>query len=151
MQRTFWELESVSFSASVLRVQVVELTTTGDDPAPPIEILGVVIGGNALRVRPTSRRVSVRFAEILEFRAVPEQISWPTYDDGEEIIPCLLYAKPGRFFDRNAPSATRPTFSATSGLVNVDEFSCYIVHNESFDIYVLAAHRPTFEYMPLEG
>ena len=95
-----------------------------------------------LKVQTDARRIAITFAHIAECRTLPEQCSWPVYDDGDELLPCLLYQKPGSFFfGENCPPGNE-TFDSQLGWVSIDKLRCYIVHSESFDVYVLTHQAP---------
>lgn len=146
MSRKFWEIENLILEDGVLQVAVIELTSNQNDIAPPVTIGGVVINGHPLKVRSNSERVervTITFPKVTEFRAVPEQCSWPIYEDGRELIPCLLYEKSGQFFYGKDCPKGHQTFDDSLGWVNAENLQCYVVHSESFDVYVLS-HQPPF-------
>lgn len=142
MSRRFWEIEKVQLEDGVLQIAMIELSSALSDPAPPVSIAGVMIAGNSLKIRPDSERVSIVFSKVFEFRAIPEQCSWPAYEDGIEIFPFLLYEKPGLFFYGNEYPQEYERFNECIGWVKVDSLQCYIIHSESFDIYVLSNQPP---------
>lgn len=145
MSHRFWQIERVSFEGGSLQIQLSELTTTQEDVAPPVTIAGVVVAGHSLRVRANSKRTSVAFSEVTEFRAVPEQCSWPAYEDGTEIVSYLLYKKPGAYFYGQGCTDEYQCFDKSLGWVSVDCLQCYIIHSESFDIYVLSSQSPVID------
>ena len=140
--RKFWEIEDLAFFENELKVTVLEMTSSVDDPAPSITILGVTIGGLALRVRENAQKINLIFSDVVEFRALPEQTSWPSYEDGDELISALLYRKSGTFFYGNDKSADYETFGQSTGWVKACELDCYIIHSETFDLYVLSNCAP---------
>jgi len=124
---------------------MVELTSTPNDIAPPIAIAGVVVTGHPLKVRSDSEHVTVTFPKVIEFRAVPEQCSWPTYEDGKELISYLLYQKSGLFFYGKECPQDYESFNTSLGWVVAKDLQCYVVHSESFDIYVLTNQPPSIK------
>lgn len=145
MSREFWEIESVRFEGNVLRVAMVELTWHSDDVAPNALIGGVEIAGPPLKVPDHARQIKINFSKVIEFRVTPEICSWPGYENGEEICSALLYRKPGLFFYGDNRPEDFESFDLELGWVKVQDLHCYIVHSESFDIYVLSKHPPTVE------
>ena len=128
---------------TALRVAMVELTSNPNDIATSVTIAGITARGYPLEERANSERVTITFSKVTEFRAVPEQCSWPAYDDGEELISCLLYEKPGLFFyEKNCPHS-HEVFDSRLGWISAKSLQCYIIHSESFDIYVLSSQPPS--------
>lgn len=143
MSPRFWQLESFAFERSILRAELIELKWHEEETAPPISVAGVVITGHPLKARPSSERIAIIFPKIIEVRVVPELCSWPKYEDGEKLIPSLLYKKSGLFFYGKDESQNFEAFDSDLGWVNAGHLQCYIIHSESFDIYVLSSEPPT--------
>jgi hypothetical protein len=145
MSRKFWQIENVLLESGVLQISMIELTSAPSDMASPAAIAGVVITGQSLMVRPNSEHLTVTFPKIVEFRAVPEQCSWPTYEDGIELIPCFLYEKSGLFFYGKSCPQDYKSFDTNLGWCYAKDLQCYVVHSESFDIYVLTNQPPSIK------
>jgi len=141
--RKFWEVENLKLEGTVLRVSMVELTSAVDEISTPINVLGVVVTGRPLKVRASSERATITFSDVVEFRAVPEQLSWPAYEDGQELISCLLYKKEGPYFYGEDCPLDRETFGNGVGWVKAVDLQCYIIHSESLDLYVLSNQPPS--------
>lgn len=140
--RRFWEMESLHLENSKLRVSLLEMAASSDDTPESISISGMEIGGFTLKAGDDAARSTIVFSKVVEFRAVPEQLSWPIYEDGEELLPCILYKKSGLFFYGRDCAQDCETVSNEVGWVKAIDLECYIVHSESLDIYVLSAQAP---------
>ena len=145
MSYKFWQIENMLFEGIVLQVALVELTSNPNDIPTPLTIANVTLKGYPLEMRANSEQVTITFSKVAEFRAVPEICSWPAYDDGEGlIIPCLLYEKPSSFFDgKNGPHRHEIYDKSIGWWVAAENLRCYIVHSESFDVYVLSSQPPS--------
>jgi len=150
MKRKFWSLNNLSYDDSSLRIKMTELISYENELAPPVDICGVVITGHPLLPREESEAIELNFPTPTEFRVVPEIQSWPVYEDGEEIIPCLLYKKPGLFFYGKDCSQVE-TYDQELGWVKAEHLQCFIVHSESVDIYVLSGKSPIIKGAQREG
>jgi hypothetical protein len=118
MSRKFWQIKNMFLEGTALRVAMVELTSNPNDIATSVTIAGITARGYPLEERANSERVTITFSKVTEFRVVPEQCSWPAYDDGKELISCLLYEKPGLFFyEKIALIAMRFSIAVLAGLV----------------------------------
>lgn len=143
MSPRFWQLECFAFDGGILRAKLIELKSYENEIAPPISVAGILITGHSLKARSSSERVTISFPKIIEVRVVPEICSWPTYEDGEQLIPSLLYRKSGLFFYGKDCSQDFEAFDSDLGWVKASHLQCYIIHSESFDIYVLSCESPT--------
>ncbi|MFZ1417237.1 MAG: hypothetical protein WAS93_02705 [Burkholderiaceae bacterium] len=135
MSRKFWQLDSCLLNESRLQLIVSELISY------PNEFDGGYIG-NPLKVREESERIIINFQSIAECKLVPEQCSWPSYDHGEKIISCLLYKLTSDFFFGKDQRDNLETFDSNLGWVKCSELMCFVIHSESFDVYVLTSQSP---------
>jgi hypothetical protein len=140
---SYWQIDELMFENEILRIGVTELMAISTDVAEPITIHGVEIRGNCIKPRSNSKCVSFTFLNTIEFRVMPEVFSWPAYEDGEEMIPGLLYQQPGLYFYDEPWSQDYQTFHSHLGWVKAAELSCYIIHTETVDIYVLTNSPPS--------
>ena len=135
MSRKFWKLDKCCLQGASLQVEMNELISY------PNEIEGKYIG-NPLKVRDDSERVVINFPSIAEFKLIPEQCSWPSYDCGEERIPFLLYKLTDDFFFGKDKRDNLETFDSNLGWVKCHDLMCFVIHSESFDVYVLTSQLP---------
>lgn len=139
MSKKFWELDSCVLKKTSLQLFLCELISYESEVDECI--------GHPLKAREESIRVSIEFDSIAEFKLLPEQCSWPSYDYGEEIISCLLYKLTDDFFYGKDKRDNLETFDSHLGWVKCSELMCFVIHSETFDAYILTSQSPKISYL----